>query len=139
MAYYFATPLLCEHGKNKIPEPLMKAVFDKVVSPSQRQVTTDAPETVEIVLRAQGGSPHPAPGEHGTGRAPGMGLGGRSYVNLSALPAVPACAVRVRLDHEPASVTLQPQNIPLADWHYQDGIVTATVPSFPVHQMVVFQ
>ncbi len=66
--------------------------------------------------------------------------GGRlKYVNLSALPPVPACTVRVRTEQRVESVTLQPQNVRLDEWRYANGYVTARVPSFLVHQMVVFQ
>ncbi len=54
VAYYFATPLLSEHGKNLIPDLLMRAVLEEVLPTSKRLVTTDAPESVEIVLRAEG-------------------------------------------------------------------------------------
>ena len=128
VAYYFATPLLTKHGNNKIPGPLMESVFDAVIPPSQRFVTTDAPETVEIVLRSQEANRilHLVNMDAGTRQV--FDAGGRKYVNLNALPPVPDCVVRVRLDGRPKSVTLQPQNIELDNWHYQDGIVTTNSP-----------
>ena len=48
--YYFATPLLTNHGDCEIPMPLMQYVFNAVVPPEQRRLVTDAPQDVECVL-----------------------------------------------------------------------------------------
>ena len=136
-AHYWATPLLTRHGPNKIPEPVLQAVFEFVIPRSSRWVTTDAPNTVEIVLREQGHRRivhlvNMAPGERQVFRG-----GRRTYVKISALPPVPECVVRVRVEQRPESVELQPQGEVSNRWTYRDGVVSVRVPSFQIHQIVV--
>ena len=136
-AWYFATPLLAAHGKNVIPPALMKAVFDHVVPAKERLVTTNAPETVEVVLRAKGLDRILHLVNMATGTRQVYEGGRRTYVNLSALPLVPLCKIRLRTPQEPREVLLQPQNTRLDDWQYVDGCVEANIPAFKVHQMIV--
>jgi hypothetical protein len=138
-AYYFATPLLSAHGDNVVPSELMQAVFEQVAPSSRRLVTTDAPQTVEVVLRNKGADRvlhlvNMAPGDRDVFKA-----GRRAYVRINSLPPVPACQVSVRTEWKPRAVYLHPQGTELAQWRYDGGRVEVTVPPFEVHQMVVFE
>ncbi len=137
-AYYFATPLLTSHGSNAVPIELIRSVLDEVLPEKQRDVTTDAPDTVEIVLREKAG----AKIVHLVNMAAGkreIVSAGRRYVKITSLPPVPACRLSVRFANRPARVTLQPQGKPLDDWRYVNSRIEFGVPSFAVHQMIVIE
>jgi len=138
-AYYVPLPLLSKHGKNVVPRALLEAVFDRVLPKEDRLLATDAPETVEVVLREQDGrrvvhlvNMHPGKREIITG-------GRRRYPMITEIPPVPECHVTVRLPARPKSVELQPQGTPLNGWTYEDGRLEVAVPSFGIHQMVVIE
>jgi len=138
-AYYFATPLLTAHGKNVIPDALMKHVFGVVTPPDQRRVTTDAPATVEIVLRKQPGKcvlhlVNMAKGERDVVTA-----ARRRYTKITNIPPVPPCRVSVRLPAKPTSIRLIPQNTTLEDWTYENGRLNAVLPEFAIHQLMVVE
>lgn len=128
-------------------EPAAKqAVFGRILArvlPEKDRIVNVAglPSTVEVGLRR---------GPQGTvlhlvNRAPGeremMHREGRAELSrkIIGLPPVPACRVTLRHDRRPRSVTLQPEGTALKGWKYADGRLTFSVPSFPVHQMVVVQ
>jgi hypothetical protein len=138
-AYYFATPLLSQHGGNRIPDGLLQAVFTQVIPDAHRLLATDAPPTVEVVLRKRG----TARIVHLVNMAPGtrevFDVGRRKYVNISAVEPVRECTIRVRMPDKPSAVALQPQNVALEEWEHRDGVVTASIPSFEIHQMVVLK
>ncbi len=138
-AYYFATPLLTAHGRNVVPVKLMQHVFQVVAPSSERWISTDAPQFVEVVLRQQPSSTVLHLVNMASGEREVVKSGKRQYVRIHSLPTVPPCHVTIRAAQKPTHVTLQPQDIPLADWSYEDGRVQATVPEFNVHQMVVLQ
>jgi hypothetical protein len=138
-AFYFATPLLTAHGENEIPAALLQCVFEIVAPLQQRQLTVDAPDTVEVVLREQGNSKvvhlvNMAPGDRETRKS-----AKRQYVTVHRLPTVPSCRVSVRSKQMPSRVTLQPTGRSPAQWEFQQGRVLVTVPEFSVHQMVVIE
>lgn len=138
-AYYFATPMLTSHGANVVPPALLRTVFDQVAPSQERLIRTDAPESVEVVLRARGDDRIVHLVNMARGERQVFEAGRRKYVNLSQLPAAAACEVQLRVAARPRAVTLQPQDVPLSDWSYQDGIVRAKIPSFAVHQIVVVE
>ena len=136
-AYYFATPLLTDHGNNVVPLELVQKTFALALPQDQRRVVVDAPESVEIVLRQRGSSlilhlVNMAAGDRET-----LISSKRRYVTVRSLPAVPACSVSIQADRKPARVMLQPQATPLKSWRYENGRVIADVPTFDVHQMIV--
>jgi len=138
-AYYFATPLLTNHGRNEIPGPVVRAVFDQIVPASRRLISTDAPETVEVTLREQGrgGIVHLVNMAEGKRRI--FRGGRRKYTLITDLPLTPECTVRVRFGRRPRSVVLQPQGTLLSDCDDHDGFLAAPVPSFRGHQMIVIE
>jgi hypothetical protein len=139
IAYYFATPLLSSHGKNVIPKAVLNEVFEIAIPPGIRQVTTDAPETVEVVLRQQGHSRVLHLINMARGDREVFKSGRRSYVNIRDLPSVPPCQVSIASHKKPMRVSLQPQNKQVPDWQYNAGRVQATLPKFKIHQMLVLE
>jgi hypothetical protein len=137
--YCVPLPLLTQHGAQAVPQPVVKEIFERVLPASQRLLATDAPETVELVLRRQGDRQivhlvNMAPGERNVYRA-----GTRSYPVINALPRVPACRVSIRRKVRPSSVRLQPEDLPVEPWDYRTERLTFVVPAFDVHQMVVIE
>ena len=141
--YNVTLPLLTSHGKQAVPAPVLEEIFELVLSrrlpSSRRLLDTDAPETVEVVLRRQGERRivhlvNMAPGERELHRS-----GKRAYPLIKSLPPVPECSVSVRLPGRPKCVKLQPQDELLESWEYEGGRVTIEVPGFGVHQMVVIE
>ena len=137
--YYAALPLLTKHGKQTVPHPVVENVFEQVLPASQRLLHTDAPETVEIVLRRRGNRQivhlvNMAPGERKLYRS-----GDRSYPMIASLPPAPKCRVALRQQARPTSIRLQPQDVPVDNWDYEDGRVTIEVPTFAVHQIVAVE
>lgn len=137
--YYVSLPLLTSHGKQAVPGPVVEAVFERVLPSAKRLLASDAPETVELVLRRQGDRRivhlvNMAPGERELHRS-----GNRAYPLIKALPPAPACRVSLRLPDRPTDVRLQPQGAAIEDWQYAAGRLTFEVPGFAVHQMVVIE
>jgi hypothetical protein len=137
--YCVPLPLLTNHGNQAVPQAVLAGIFEQVLPSSQRLLTTDAPETVEVVLRCQGDRQivhlvNMAPGERHVYRA-----GTRSYPLIKSLPRVRECRVSIRRSERPASVRLQPEDQPVDDWDYQAERLTFVVPPFDIHQMVVIE
>ena len=113
-------------------------LLHRILPPAERLLSTDAPETVELLLREKDG----AKILHAVNIAPGrrerdpQALG---FLNLHIreLPPAPACRVSLRLPQRPLSVTLQPQGQAITDWTWRDGQLDLALPSFETHQMVV--
>jgi len=138
-AFYVPIPLLTRHGKNVVPDALLRAVFDHVVPPRRRRLTTDAPATVEVVLRE-------LPGRqivHLVNMAPGrrriIATDSRRYPLIRDIPPVPPCRISLRLATRPSAVELQPRGVALDGWKYEQGRLEADVPGFEIHQMVVIR
>ncbi len=136
--YYVALPLLSSHGKQAVPQPALKAIFEHVLPSSQRLLDTNAPETVEVVLRRQGNRQivhmvNMALGERELYRS-----GRRAYPLVKSLPTVSKCSVSIQQPNRPTSVRLQPQDEPIENWQHENGRLTFEVPGFAVHQIVVF-
>jgi Beta-galactosidase trimerisation domain len=137
--YCVSLPLLTSHGEQAVPKPVLEEVFEQVLPVSQRFLDTNAPETVEVVLRRQGDRRivhlvNMAPGERELYRS-----GKRAYPFIKSLPQVPSCSVSIRLPQQPTSVRLQPRDEAIENWQYEDGRLTVEVPGFAVHQIVVIE
>ncbi len=137
--FYFATPLLTAHGANVIPDGVMQHVFEQARPAADRLLTTDAPSTVEVVLRSQGDAcllhlVNMAPGHRET-----LNSGRRRYTKITDIPAVPACHVSIQLADRPKSVRLQPEDIEVENWKYEDGKLECQIPSFAIHQILVME
>jgi hypothetical protein len=136
-ACYVPIPLLSKHGENVVPEALLESIFEALLPARRRLVTTDAPATVEIGLRQKGLQyalhlVNLAPGQRET-----ITDGGRTYRSITSIPPVAPCRVSVRLSRKPSRVELQPQNVPLQEWRFEDGRLEAEVPGFEIHQMLI--
>ncbi len=138
-AFYAAVPLLSLHGKNVVPPVLLRAAFEAVLPAEKRLLVTDAPETVEVVLRRKGA----ALAVHLVNLAPGkreeVVSNRRRYRRITDIPPVPACRVRIRTGARPKAVHLEPGGTPVGDWTYRDGRVHVPVPQFPIHRIVVIE
>ncbi len=138
-ALYAAVPLLSEHGKDVVPHQVLREVFEQVVPVGSRMLVTDAPDTVEVVLRRKKNRlvvhlVNMAPGERLVQK-----VGTHRYVRITHLPPVPPCSVSVRLPGKPVEVRLQPQDQPVPDWRYEAGRLKVGVPGFVVHQMLAIE
>ncbi|MBM4092711.1 MAG: hypothetical protein FJ276_25375 [Planctomycetes bacterium] len=115
-------------------------ILRQVLPPTQRRIVTEAPDTVELVLREKDNATvlhlvNIAPGKREYDpKTPG-------FVNmrLTELPSAPACRTALRLSSRPHKVTLEPQDQACDDWTWSDGLLNLTIPAFDVHQMVVIQ
>jgi hypothetical protein len=131
-------PLFASAAQQGDPSTTPAQLLRQILPPAERLLNTDAPETVELLLREKDG----AKILHAVNIAPGrrerdpQALG---FLNLHVreLPPAPACRVSLRLPRRPLSVTLQPQGKAIADWTWRNGQVDLTLPSFETHQMVV--
>jgi hypothetical protein len=137
--YCVPLPLLTHHGNQAVPQAVLVGIFEQVLPSSQRSLATDAPETVEIVLRRQGDRQivhlvNMAPGERAVHRS-----GTRSYALIKSLPRVRECRVSIRRSERPASLRFQPEDKSVDGWDYEAGRVTFVVPPFDIHQMVVIE
>lgn len=120
------------------PPPSSRDILQELLPSAGRWLTTDAPETVETLLREKSG----ARILHALNIAPGQrhqDPKSKSFLRtqVTELPAAPTFSVSVRLAGPPASVTLQPQGTPVSGATWREGRLHLTVPSFATHQMVV--
>jgi hypothetical protein len=138
-ASYVALPLLSLHGDCVVPWSLTKKVFKKVVPESQRVLASDAPETVEVVLRVKNDMRIVHLVNMAQGTRSVIRRGTRSYVTIHELPRVGASQIEVSLPRKPVRIVLQPQAIPLESWTWNEDRLTMRVPGFPIHQMVVVE
>jgi len=139
LAYYVPLPLLSQHGDDVVPSSLLQFVFDAALPPDKRLVTTDAPDTVEVVLRRKADEyilhlVNLAPGRREVTKA-----GIRKYTRITDIPPVPRTRISVRLPARPTAVTLQPQGAAPENWTFANGRLDAVVPEFGIHQMVVMR
>jgi hypothetical protein len=136
---YFAAPLLTAHGDNRVPDPIMEYVLERARPAASRLVTTDAPETVEVVLRRRDKTHLLHLVNMAAGQRETIDAGRRRYTSITHIPAVPPCRVSVRLPAEPTSVTVQPGNREIGDWTYENGRLHCALPSFAIHTVLVIE
>ncbi len=136
-ALYAALPLLSKHGPNEVPTTIRRVALDAAAPPKARLLTTDAPSTVEVVLRTKGNDRI----VHLVNMAPGtrevITTNRRRYTRITEIPPVETCRVSLRLPGKPREVRLEPQGRPLEAWRYDAGRLEMTVPRFAIHQLVV--
>lgn len=137
--YCVPLPLLTNQGQQEVPGAVLEAVFERVLPEEERLLSTDAPETIEVVLRRQGDRRivhlvNMARGERELFRS-----GNRAYPLIRSLPPAPPCRITLREAVPPASVRLEPQGQPIEGWNYEAGRLTINVPEFDVHQIVVVE
>ena len=133
-------PLFADAAGEKNAPPQAGEELQRILPPALRRLTTDAPETIELVLREKAG----ATVLHAINVAAGRrdrDPKANAFVNLrvAELPLAPACRVSVGLPQRPAAVHLQPQNLELKEWAWRDGRLELALPAFETHQMVVIQ
>ena len=138
-AFYVAIPLLSQHGKNMVPVDFVQLVFDLVLPPAKRILTTTSPEWAEVVLREKDDEyvlhlVNLAPGRREINKG-----GRRQLAKITDIPPVPPCHVSVHLPARPVAVHLQPAGVRLKEWRFEDGRLEVDVPRFEIHQMVVIQ
>jgi hypothetical protein len=138
-AFYVPLPLLSQHGKSAVPDCLLEAVFDHAIPREDRLLVTDAPDTVEVVLREQEGRYVVHLANMGPGEREIIAGGRRRYPLISEIAPVPKCHLSVRLRAKPQAAYLQPQGIALEGWKFQHGRLEADLPPFEIHQMVVIE
>ena len=138
-ALYVSIPMLTPHGGCEIPKSVLQYIIDTAIPPSERWITTNAPETVEVVLRQKDDSYI----LHLVNRAPGnrsvSGEGKLRETIITKIPPVSECRISVRLPVKPTKVHLEPEGITLTGWTFENGRLEAVIPSFDIHQMVVMQ
>jgi len=132
-------PLFAQRQEQReVPAALLSYVLQKSLPPEKRLVMTNAPETVEVVLRRRGECRL----LHLVNRAPGKrnslgSQGGQPYQCITDIPAVPPCHVSIKSPSKPLAIRLEPQGTDLNGWAYRDGRIEADVPEFQIHQILV--
>jgi hypothetical protein len=140
LAYYVSVPMFSGFDKHALPFDLVREIMSVVWPAERRQVTTEAPAHVEIVLRRKGNCHilhlvNLAPGE----RTYASQRGWYRPVTIRSLPQVGPHKTTIRLPRRPKSVILQPEGVALTDWTYRKGRVELRVPAFDVHRMIVVE
>ncbi|MBM3334561.1 hypothetical protein FJY63_07855, partial [Candidatus Sumerlaeota bacterium] len=140
MAYYLSVPLLTKSSGEQIPTRLVDTVLATFLPSGERQIVTNAPEDVEIVLREKDGNlvlhmVNMAAGE----RQDGPKLRVYQPVTIRSLPQVPPCRMTLRVPRKPQDVRVRPGNGEVGDWWYGAGRVHFLAPAFNVHQIIEVQ
>jgi hypothetical protein len=133
-------PLFAPAAGQKSSYPQPGEYLQQILPPAQRLLTTNAPETIELVLREKDGTKILHAVNIATGR---RDRDPKADVNVnlrvSELPLAPACRVAMRVGQRPSVVTLQPQNQVMPGWSWRDGLLEFELPTFETHQLVVIQ
>lgn len=140
-AWFLAVPLLTPPQEGAFPREFLSAVFETVLPTRNRLVATNAPETVEIVLRRQGDRRriiHLVNRDKGK-RTVVREQWGRPYYRITDIARVSPCRVSVRLPSKPAAVTLQPQDTAIPGWSFRNGRLEVDLPEFHIHQMLAIE
>lgn len=117
-------------------EPFRAWLLDLVAPRAMRPVTTDAPPTVEMVLRRRDGQSI----LHLVNRAEGSREkfpGKHVHWKITGIPEVAECRVSLRLASRPSSVVAQPGGLEIKGWAFDGGMLQFRCPRFAIHQMVV--
>ncbi|MCX7013224.1 MAG: hypothetical protein NTW86_11815 [Candidatus Sumerlaeota bacterium] len=123
-----------------VPPNLLAAVLREARPEKDRLLRTNAPETVETVLRQKDGDWV----LHLVNRAPGDRKElptdkSNPPMEITNIPPVAPCHVSLRLDAKPAVVRLEPGATELKSWKYEADRLEADLPEFPIHQMMVVE
>ncbi len=129
-AFYAAIPLMSRYAKQTVPAELVDQVLHLVLPAAGRRLLTDAPPSVECVVREKNGQQvvhlvNRAEGRrktvayHSVVLYPGVTKDGQRGIHpdriITDIPPAPKCHLSLQLERRPASVTLQPQNHALSD------------------------
>lgn len=115
-----------------------KKILRQMLPPTERLITFDGPNTVEVTLREKDGARilhlvNIAPGE----RERDPQAKASMNLHLRGLPPAPPSRITLHLPQRPDSITLQPQNKVLHAWTWHAGQLQLDLPSFETHQMVI--
>lgn len=134
-------PLLSqEKGKNyRVPTALIKEILEQALPSAQRLLVTNAPETVETILRQKNNQHIVHLVNHAEGDRELIKITWHRYYYVTNIPPVRLTTFSLKLGAKPTSVKLQPQNQQITNWHYNNGILEVEVPGFDIHQMVVVE
>ncbi len=135
--FYAASPLMTRLRIQAVPLALLERVFDTVLPPGERRVTTDAPDDVEIVLRQKDNRQVVHLVNLAAGQREVTPWRVHRLRKITNIPPVPPCHLSLRLPARPMSVYLEPQHRELHDCPYADGRLEVLVPEFAIHQMIV--
>ena len=122
----------------EIPGKFKEYVMERILPVSKRLTSTDAPSSVDIILREKDNQKvvhlvNMAKGERTRDE--------RNSWNLSTciknIPPTPPFHITLSLTGKPKSVILQPQGLEVKDWSYKKGYLQVKVPSFDIHQMLI--
>ena len=130
-------PFLTPDKDCDLPPALRAFILETALPSAARWVTTNAPGTVETVLRRKGQNLI----LHLVNRAPGKRelFPGKptSHERITDIPPAPPCHVSVRAQAKPIAVTLEPVGQSLSGWTWENGRLEADIPGFAIHQMAV--
>jgi len=136
-AFYAALPLMAIHKDNIVPIEFVRQVFQHATPLSDRYIYAAAPESVEIVLR-QKENTHIV---HLVNMAKGRNIITKGSViphrKITDIPQAPACHLSIKLPNKPSSVHLQPSNLKLKKWRYDNNRLEIDISSFKIHQKIV--
>lgn len=134
-------PLLSEKKgmPYKLPAALIKKIVEQALPSEQRLLVSDAPATVETVLRKKDDKHIVHMVNHAEGERELIKITWHKYYKITNIPPVPASHVSVKLAEKPKSVKLQPQNREVKNWQYKNGRLEVDVPGFAIHQMLVVE
>ena len=138
-AFYSAMPLFTRHLKYGVPSELLERVFDTVLRPGERRVTTDAPDDVEIVLREKEDQQILHLVNLARGKREVTPWRVHRLNKITDIPPARPCLASIRLSAKPSAVHLQPQGQELHDWSYENGRLRVSIPQFAIHQIVVVE
>lgn len=131
-------PLFTPRDGRDVPAALVEAILQQALPEAARPFTTNAPATVETILRRKGIDQV----LHLVNRAPGkrerVSDNAINKTRITDIAPVAPCRVTVRVPARPARVMLEPQGTALAGWNYENNRITVDLPGFAIHQMVVF-
>ncbi len=133
-------PLFASGDVEKDTSTSAEKILKQLLPTADRLLTTDAPDSIELVLRERDGVRILHAVNIDPGRRDRDPQASRlTSLHLSELPSAPACHISALVARRPAVVTLQPQNQPVKEWMWRDGKVEFELPAFETHQMVVIE
>lgn len=120
------------HEGHHLTRLLLTRLMDIAIPPAQRRVSAQKPLHVELSLQQQANRQIVHLCNYAAQKRTAM------LVHNEELTPVRDIVVRVRADHLPGRVTIQPEGA-APDWSYKDGTLTVRVPELRIHTMVVIE
>lgn len=122
-------------------QPARLAQLSNFVPVQDRLLLTNAPPTVEAIVRKQAGrtivhlvNRHPGISRKTTKPGPAL-----PHYEITNIPPVKSHLVRLRMAKRPQQIRLQPQNQSFKAWTYIKGMVNINVPEYAIHQLIVVE